>query len=48
MAEVEVDDSLDKLLKVNLEGRRLLTHPNSAAAVVIQVGKPAPIALQRH
>lgn len=42
----EAEDSLDKLLKVTLEVRKLLTHPVAVAAVVTQVDKPAPIALQ--
>ena len=48
MAEVEEDASLDKLLKATLEQRKLLTYPNSVAAAVTQVDKPAPIDLQRH
>ncbi len=44
----EVEDNLDESLEVTLEGRRLLTHPVSVAAVATQVAKPAPIALQWH
>ena len=45
---MEVEDSLDKLLKATLKGQEILTHPVAETAVVTQVGKPAPIALQWH
>ena len=45
--ETEVEGSLNESLNVTLEGRRLLTHPISAAAAVTQVDNPAPIDLQQ-